>query len=96
MECKEAINMEHTEWVFTFGSGQYPFNSKCVRIHGTYGDARKKMFDLVGSKWGFQYSAEQWDEMKNDKSRIYPLEEEILLEELEEFIASGGRIGEYL
>lgn len=78
--------MARDEWVFTFGCGQYPFGGRCVRIKGNFDTARKKMFDLVGSEWGFQYSAEEWEEMKNDPNRLYPLEQEIPLKDLEEQI----------
>jgi hypothetical protein len=64
------------EWIFTFGCGQ-KHAGKCVRIKGTYGEARAKMFELFGEEWCFQYSAEEWDKMKNDPNRTHPMEEEM-------------------
>ena len=47
------------------------------------------MFNLFGSKWGFQYSAEEWEHMKNDKDRMYPLETEISLEDAMQLLIGG-------
>ena len=68
---------KENEWVFTFGNGQYPLAHMCVKIQGDYGEARQKMIDTFGTKWGFQYSVEEWEKMQNDPSRQYPLETEI-------------------
>lgn len=72
-----------TEYIFTFGCGQ-PLAGKCVRISGSYGEAREKMCRIFGDKWAFQYSAEEWEKMKNDPHRTWPLEEEIELQSLKE------------
>lgn len=75
--CDNKLPEEKSEeWIFTFGYGQQ-HAGKCVRIKGTFGEARAKMFELFGEKWCFQYSAEEWDEMKNDPNRMYPMEEEM-------------------
>ena len=76
------------EWVFTFGHGQ-PFQGKCVRIKGEYADARNQMFNMFGSVWGFQYSADEWEKMKKDKDRMYPIETEISLEEAQKLYGNG-------
>lgn len=55
---------EKKTWIFTFGSGQ-PYEGKFVRIHGTYGEARDKMFSLFGDTWAFQYSEEEWEDWEN-------------------------------
>ena len=31
-----------------------------VKIHGTFGEAREKMFAKFGKSWAFQYSTELW------------------------------------
>lgn len=50
-------------WYFTFGLGsKYP--RKYVKIIGSYDYARKRMFDIFGSDWAFQYSEDAW---KNSK-----------------------------
>lgn len=71
------------EWIFTFGCGQ-PLAGKCVRISGSYGDARKKMCSVFGDKWAFQYSVEEWEKMKIDPNRKWPMEEELDLISLKE------------
>lgn len=71
------------EWIFTFGCGQ-ALAGKCVRISGTYGEARQKMMEVFGDKWAFQYSLEEWEQMKNDPNRMWPMEEELDLQSLKE------------
>ncbi len=34
-----------------------------IKIHGDFGSTRKKMFELFGDKWGFQYSQVEWNEV---------------------------------
>lgn len=70
------------EWVFTFGIGQR-LGGRCVRIKGTYEEARQKMVDVFGNKWAFQYAASQWDEWKKDPSRAWRMEKDIKIEGLE-------------
>lgn len=53
------------EWIFTFGVG-HSLEGKCVRIPGTYDEARQKMIDKYGLHWGFQYSAAEWSKMHNE------------------------------
>ena len=67
------------EWVFTFGAG-HSFAGHCVRIKGTYDEARAKMCDAFGLKWAFQYSADEWERMRNDPNRMWPMEQELDLE----------------
>ena len=46
---------EELVWYFTFGSGhQYP--NGYIKLNGTFGDARKRMFELFEDKWAMQYS----------------------------------------
>ena len=68
-------------WIFTFGSGQEN-EGCCVRIEGTFDEARRKMVNRFGLNWGFQYSAEEWEEFKNDPKRFWPMEEEIYVKGL--------------
>ena len=70
------------EWIFTFGYGQ-AMQGYCVRVKGSYAEARQKMFDKFGRNWAFQYSAEDWDKWKEDKSKPWITEEEIKFEDFE-------------
>ena len=62
-------------YIFTFGQGQ-EHAGHYVKIFGTYGEAREKMFDRYGEKWAFQYSAEDWKEW--EERRPSYLEEKLL------------------
>ena len=44
------------DWYFTWGCGQGHDNCYTV-IRGTFATARKRMFELWGSKWAMQYSS---------------------------------------
>ena len=73
--------MEHKQWlVFTFGADQ-PNAGKYVRIFGTYGEAREKMFAKYGKKWSFQYSEEEWSEWI-DEAKEAGVPVEVLMEEI--------------
>ena len=63
-------------WYFTFGSGQ-EHEGHCIKIEGSFESARQKMFDRFGSHWAFQYSEDEWERMKNDPNRYWPLETEL-------------------
>ncbi len=64
------------EYIFTFGSGQ-PLAGYCVRVPGSYGEARAKMIEKYGLEWAFQYPADQWDEWRKDSQRAWLMEREI-------------------
>ena len=52
--------IDEPQWYyFTFGFGQKNAGYY-VKIYGTYGEAREKMFERYGSEWAFQYTEEQW------------------------------------
>ena len=68
------------DWIFTFGHGTRNAGT-CVRIHGTYGSAREKMFELFGNNWGFQYSAEEWENWLNTPDLGWMLEKEVSIED---------------
>lgn len=63
-------------WIFTFGCG-HEHAGKYVKIHGTFSEARQKMFDKYGEDWAFQYSEENWETMKADIHRMYRMETEL-------------------
>ena len=65
-------------WIFTFCADS-PNGGRCVRLRGTYGNARLKMFELFGDKWAFQYREDAWK--RNQKLYNYMLETEISIEE---------------
>lgn len=52
---------DRKNWIFTFGCGQQN-EGYYVKIFGTFSEARQKMFDRYGNKWGFQYSEDEWNE----------------------------------
>ena len=63
-------------WIFTFGYGQ-KHEGYYVKVKGTYGEARKKMVEEYGNKWGFQYSEVEWNKYEKQKKEGtlgYPLE----------------------
>ena len=66
-------------WYFTF-CGDQPLSGYCQPIRASsWGAARAKMCEMYGEKWGFQYSEDEWLNMKNDPKRWYPLERELEL-----------------
>ena len=53
--------MSKRDWYFTF----MPHHDQAgdfVVLHGEYGEAREKMFNLFGDKWDQMYSREQFME----------------------------------
>lgn len=66
-------------WYFTF-CGCHDQRDWCQPIEAeSYGEARAKMFEMYGDKWGFQYSASEWENYKNDPRRWWPMEKELPL-----------------
>lgn len=63
-------------WIFTFGYGQ-EHAGYYVKVYGTFGGARDKMFEKYGDKWAFQYSAVEWDELSKDKNPMWCMEKEL-------------------
>ena len=58
-------------WIFTFFCDGTEKEGKCVKIKGTYGEARAKMIDKYGTHFAFQYSEKEWERDWNDPNRIY-------------------------
>lgn len=70
------MNDKEQYWYFTFGYG-HENAGYCVKIKGSYGEARQKMFDRFGDQWCFQYSEEEWKKYEKKKAAGtlgYPLE----------------------
>ena len=66
-----------SKWYFTFGSGQ-KYEGKCQVVEAkSYGEARQKMFKVHGDKWCFQYSENDWNDIKEDSKGRYVLETEL-------------------
>ena len=64
-------------WYFTFGAGQHN-SGYCQPIQAkTSEKARKHMIKMYGYEWSNQYTSEQWDKMKHDSNRYWPLEKEL-------------------
>lgn len=67
---------EHDEWwIFTFLNDGSEKAGKCIKIRGTYGEARNKMVSRYGTYFGFQYSEKEWAEKWNDPNRDYQMED---------------------
>lgn len=67
-------------WRFTFGCGQL-HAGYCQPILGTFSTARNKMFEMYGDAWCFQYSENEWERIKNDPKRFWPMEKDLELVE---------------
>lgn len=61
-------------WIITFGDGQ-EHEGKCVKIKGSYGEARKKMVDKYGIRFAFQYLEAEWEKKWNDPDRLFQMED---------------------
>ena len=68
--------MDKEYWIFTFGCGQ-EHAGFYVKIYGSYGEARQKMFAKYGSAWSFQHSASEWQNWLDTKPAFIPEEEEL-------------------
>lgn len=74
--------MEKEEnWIFTFGCGQVN-KGHFVRIHGTFSEARRKMYEKYGDKWSFQYSEKEWEDWCKNAPKYIPRETEMYVEGL--------------
>jgi hypothetical protein len=47
------------DYYFTFEMS-HEHGNRYVKIHGTFNEAREKMFARFGDKWAFQYNIAQW------------------------------------
>lgn len=74
------INKRERElWTFTFGSGQ-KYGGRCVKIYGTFAEARSKMIDRFGLEWAFQYSEKEWEHCIEQAEKLgYRIEKEMPL-----------------
>lgn len=61
---KAGAMMKKEKWFFTFDTGQDNYGYYVV-IEGDYSEARDKMREKFGIKWGFQYSEEQWKRLED-------------------------------
>ena len=75
-----GVNEEKQIWRFTFGCGKQ-HDGYCKPILGTFSSAREKMFELYGGEWCLQYSENEWNTIKNDPRRFWPVEKELQLVE---------------
>jgi hypothetical protein len=48
--------MDTEYWYFTFIGKQHSLANRYIKVNGTYDEARTKVFNAIGDKWGFQYS----------------------------------------
>lgn len=65
------------KFIFTFG-GNHKLEGKCQPIYAKdYSEAREAMVEVHGLNWAFQYTGEEWEKLKNDKERFWPMEEEL-------------------
>lgn len=82
MSENNSIEAPKQLWRFTFGCGQ-EHAGYCQPIYGTFNSTRKKMFDMYGSKWSFQYSEEQWEKAVERARDNIMFEVEIELERVD-------------
>lgn len=62
-------------WYFTFGYG-HEHECHYVKIEGTFDEARRRMCELFGDKWAFQYTENAFT-----KSVFFSKYKELRLEE---------------
>ena len=72
----QPVVEERQKWRFTFGCGQAHYGY-CQPIIGTFNSARKKMFELYGAEWAFQYSEEEWQKIIDNPNRYWAIEEDL-------------------
>ena len=56
--------MKGNKWYFTFGIGHL-LHDYTILIHGSYEEARTKMFDSFGCYWCEQYPEEKGEQITN-------------------------------
>lgn len=64
-------------WIFTFLNDGSDKAGKCVKIKGTYGEARAKMIEKYGTHFAFQYEEGNWEKNWNDPDREHEMEDVI-------------------
>ena len=64
-------------WIFTFLCDGTEKEGKCVKIRGTFSEARKKMVDKYGTYFGFQYPETEWERDWNNPNRLYQMSDVI-------------------
>ncbi|MDR7856335.1 hypothetical protein [Tissierella sp.] len=66
------------KFIFTF-CGDHPLKNHYQPVFAKdSNEARRKMFEKYGDKWGFQYTAEKWEEWENKVKKIgIPIEREL-------------------
>lgn len=64
------------KFYFTFGCGQYEGKYQVVMAYDS-NEARAKMINVHGDKWAFQYAEEEWNIMRDDPHRFWPMESEL-------------------
>lgn len=69
-------NKKEQTWRFTFG-GNHEKAGYCQPIIGTFASARAKMIEMYGAKWAFQYSEQEWEDMKNNPNRLWDMEKDL-------------------
>lgn len=66
-------------WIFTFGFSREVYGERAntaTKVYAdSYGEARDKMVANHGTKWAFQYSAEEWEGIRNRPDRFWNMEE---------------------
>ena len=82
MMCDNRLHTPKEEtWIFTFGS-DHKNAGHFVKISGDFRTARKKMCEVYGDKWAFQYSEDEWEKWAEDAISIgCRIETEIPFEE---------------
>ena len=81
---------QQEQYIFTFGWNT-PGQGYCVRIPGTYAEAREKMIAEFGIKWAFQYDYLDWIKLWDKREPLYPKEQEVSIEEAHKIINENRR-----
>lgn len=62
-------------WYFTFGAAHKHHNNYVI-IESTSRDlARKRMFEIFGTQWAFQYDEQEWNIGVRTQAQIYGYKE---------------------
>lgn len=76
-EPKPYIKEDGEWWIFTFLNDGSEKAGKCVKVQGTFAEARTKMIEQYGRHWRFQYSETEWEKQWNDPDRRIEMEDVI-------------------
>lgn len=65
------------DYIFTFGQGQVLAGFCQPIVADNFNEAERIMQEHYGKKYCMGYTPEQWNDMKDDPNRYWPLEVEL-------------------